>query len=91
MPATQEKVRSVWFEGGWKMYKNGHLPLPGDIVRWDIDEGRVLAVAPDGVGGEETATVEWITRHTKLPGIDVPIAPSRVPTRLFTLVRRIYR
>ncbi len=72
------------------MYASGETPMHGDVVRGNGGEGKVLALTPNGPGGEETATVQWATPHEKVPGsgIFAPLAPVTVPTRTLRLVRR---
>lgn len=70
------------------MYANGEQAIEGDIVTGHGGEGEVLDVTPNGLGGEETATVKWTTPREKVPGILAPLAPSTEPTRSLRLVRR---
>jgi hypothetical protein len=72
------------------MYTSGETPMIGDVVQGDEGEGKVLAVTPNGPGGEETATVQWAATREKVPGsgIFAPFAPVSVPTRALRLVRR---
>ncbi len=70
------------------MYASGQPPMVGDIVKGNLGEGEVLAVTPNGLNGQETATVRWTTPQQKVPGINAPLAPSTVPTNSLTLVRR---
>jgi hypothetical protein len=70
------------------MYVSGEQPMVGDIViKGNGDEGEVLKIATNGVGGE-TATVRWTTPHQKVSGINSPFAPSIESTRSLSLVRR---
>jgi hypothetical protein len=70
------------------MYASGELAMVGDTVRGRSGEGEVLDIVPNGVGGEECATVRWTTLQPKAPGINAPLAPSTEPTHSLTLVRR---
>jgi len=70
------------------MYGSGQEPMVGDIVWGRGGEGRVLEVTPIGLGGGETATVQWTTPQPKAPGINAPCAPSTVGTQSLRLVRR---
>ncbi len=69
------------------MYASGEIPMVGDIVQRG-DEGEVAEITPNVPSGEETATVKWTTPYKKANGINTPLAPSSVPTRLLRLVRR---
>lgn len=74
---------------GGSMYASGETPMIGDVVQGDEGEGKVLAVTPNGPGGE-TATVQWAAPREKMPGsgIFAPLAPVSVPTRALRFVRR---
>ncbi len=70
------------------MYASGETPVVGDVVQGSGGEGKVLKVTEHGLGGEETATVQWTTPNEKVPGsgIFARPAPVTVPTRSLTLV-----
>jgi hypothetical protein len=70
------------------MYAGGEAAMKDDTVKGSGGQGVVLEVTPNGVGGEETATVKWTTPRSKASGINAPLATSTVPTRTLTLVRR---
>jgi len=70
------------------MYASKESAQVGDIVSGSGDSGEVLEVTPNGLGGEEMATVQWKSPRQKSPGINAPLAPVSVPTRSLTLVRR---
>jgi hypothetical protein len=61
--------------------------MVGDVVYGNGDEGEVLQVTEKGLGGEETATVQWKTVREKVPGIFELPAPIAVPTRALSMVR----
>jgi len=72
------------------MYASGETPMVGDVVQGNGRRGEVLEVTLAGLGGEETATVQWTTPQEKVPGsgiFQLP-APVTVPTRSLSLVRR---
>lgn len=71
------------------MYASGEIPMVGDVVEGSGGKGEVLEISLVGLGGEETATVQWTTPREKVPGsgiFQLP-APVTVPTRSLTRVR----
>ena len=70
------------------MYASGEEAMVGDVVQGSGGRGQVLTVTQSGLGGQETATVQWTTPLEKVPGISERPAPVTVPTRSLTLVSR---
>jgi hypothetical protein len=72
------------------MYASGQPAMHGDVVQGSGGRGEVLGVTPAGLGGEETATVQWTSPREKVPGSGIfeLLAPVTVPTRSLTLVSR---
>ena len=69
------------------MYRSGEEPRVGDFVRGRGGSGEVMELTTDGAAGE-TATVQWTTPSSRVPGSNAPLAPSAEPTRSLTLDRR---
>jgi len=72
------------------MYASGEIPEIGDIVSGSGGEAKVLAVVRNGMGGQESASVQWTTPRERVPGSGMYglLAPITVPTNTLTLIRR---
>jgi hypothetical protein len=70
------------------MYDDGQQVMVGDIVRRGGEEGEILKVEPNGLGGQENALIQWSGIHEIAPGIRGRKAPVQDLTKGLRLVRR---
>ena len=70
------------------MYANGIAPEVGDVVGEPSYLGDVLAVTPNGIGGQMYVTVQWRAPALSPGQFPQHLAPVSVIARSLNFVRR---